>query len=42
MVTGANTPDKTVAVETVEGIGVPRPERVVSRLPQLWLDKGYD
>lgn len=41
-VTGANTPDKTVALETVDGIGVPRPERVVYRLHHLCLDKGYD
>src|SRR5712692_11281219 len=42
VVTGANTPDKTVALETVDGIGGPRPERVVYRLPHLCLDKGYD
>jgi putative transposase len=42
VVTGANTPDKTVALETVDGIGVPRPEKVVYRLPHLCLDKGYD
>ncbi len=42
VVTGANTPDKTVALETVDGIGVPRPERVVYRLHHLCLDKGYD
>jgi putative transposase len=42
VVTGANTPDKTVAVETVDSIGVPRPERVVYRLQHLGLDKGYD
>ena len=41
-VTGANTPDKTVALETVDGIGVPRPERVIYRLHHLCLDKGYD
>jgi putative transposase len=28
VVTGANTPDKTVALETVASLGVPRPERV--------------
>jgi putative transposase len=42
VVTSANTPDKTVALETVDGIGVPRPERVVYRLHHLCLDKGYD
>jgi putative transposase len=42
VVTGANTPDKTVALETVDGIGVPRPEKVGYRLPHLCLDKGYD
>jgi putative transposase len=42
VVTGANTPDKTVALETVDSIGVPRPERVVYRLHHLCLDKGYD
>jgi putative transposase len=42
VVTGANTPDKTVALETVDGIGAPRPERVVYRLHHLCLDKGYD
>jgi putative transposase len=42
VVTGANTPDKTVALETVASMGVPRPERVVYRLHHLCLDKGYD
>jgi len=42
VVTGANTPDETVALEAVDGIGVPRPERVVYRLHHLCLDKGYD
>jgi len=41
-VTGANTPDKTLALETVDGIGVARPERGVYRLHHLCLDKGYD
>lgn len=31
-VTSATTPAKTVALETGDGIGVPRPERVVYRL----------
>ncbi len=39
-VTGANTPDKTLALETVDGIGVARPERGVYRLHHLCLDKG--
>lgn len=42
VVTGANTPDKTVALETVDRIGVPRPEKGVYRLHHLCLDKGYD
>lgn len=42
VVTGANTPDKTVALETVDSIGVSRPERIVYRLHHLCLDKGYD
>jgi len=42
VVTGANTPDKTVALETVDSMGVPRPEKVVYRLHHLCLDKGYD
>jgi putative transposase len=42
VVTGANTPDKTVALAPVDGMGVPRPERVVYRLHHLCLDKGYD
>jgi putative transposase len=42
VVTGANTPDKTVALETVDGIGVPRPEKVAYRLHHVCLDKGYD
>jgi putative transposase len=42
VVTGANTPDKAVALETVDSIGVPRPERAVYRLHHLCLDKGYD
>jgi len=42
VVTGANTPDKAVALATVDGIGVPRPEKVGYRLHHLCLDKGYD
>lgn len=42
VVTGANTNDKTIALETVDGIVLPRPEKVVYRLHHLCLDKGYD
>jgi putative transposase len=42
VVTGANTPDKTVALATVDSSGVPRPAKVVYRLHHLCLDKGYD
>jgi len=31
-----------VALETVDGMGVPRPEKVVYRLHHICLDKGYD
>ena len=41
-VMGANTPDKTLALETVDGIGVARPERGVYRLHHLCLDKGSE
>ena len=41
-VTGANTHDKTVALATLDGIVVKRPEKVVYRLHHLCLDKGYD
>ena len=41
-VTGANTHDKTVALATLDGIVVNRPEKVVYRLHHLCLDKGYD
>lgn len=40
--TGANTPDKTVALETLDATGVPRPQKVVYRIHHLCLDKGYD
>lgn len=42
VVTGANTNDKTVALETVDGVAVPRPEKIVYRLHHLCLDRGYD
>ena len=41
-ITGANTPDKTVALATLDGLVVDRPEKVVYRLHHLCLDKGYD
>ena len=41
-VTGANTHDKTVALATLDGTVVDRPEKVVYRLHHLCLDKGYD
>ena len=41
-ITGANTHDKTVALATLDGIVVNRPEKVVYRLHHLCLDKGYD
>ena len=41
-ITGANTHDKTVALATLDGIVVERPEKVVYRLHHLCLDKGYD
>lgn len=42
VVTGANTPDKPVALETADGVGVPKPERAVYRLHHLCLDKGSE
>ena len=41
-ITGANTHDKTVALATLDGIVVERPEKVVYRLHHLCLDQGYD
>ena len=41
-ITGAHTHDKTVALATLDGIVVERPEKVVYRLYHLCLDKGYD
>ena len=41
-ITGANTHDKTVALATLDGIVVDRPEKVVYRLHHLCLDQGYD
>ena len=42
VVTGANTHDKTVALDTLDGIVVDRPEKVVYRLHHLCLDNGYN
>ncbi len=42
VVTAANAHDKTVALETLDGIVVERPEKAVYRLHHLCLDKGYD
>lgn len=42
VVTAANTHDKTVALETLDGIIVQRPEKLIYRIHHLCLDKGYD
>jgi len=42
VVTAANTHDKTIALETLDGIVAERPAKVVYRLHHLCLDKGYD
>ena len=42
VVTGANVHDKTVAVETLDALVVPRPPKAVYRVHHLCLDKGYD
>jgi putative transposase len=42
VVAGANVPDKTLALETLDSIPVERPGRVVKRLHHLSLDAGYD
>ena len=42
VVAGANTPDKTLALETLDSIPVERPARVVNRVHHLSLDAGYD
>ncbi len=41
VVAGANAPDKTLALETVDSTAVERPEKVVYRLHHLSLDAGY-
>ena len=42
VVTGANTHDKRVALETLDSIIVERPEKLIYRIHHLCLDKGYD
>jgi putative transposase len=42
VVAGANAPDKTLAVETLDSIPVERPAIVVYRLHHLCLDAGYN
>jgi len=41
VVTGANTPDKSVALQTLDETVVPRPEKIVYRCQHLCLDGGY-
>ena len=41
-ITGAHTHDKTVALATLDGLVVERPQKVVYRLHHLCLDQGYD
>jgi putative transposase len=42
VVTGANTHDKAVALETLDKIIVERAEKLIYRIHHLCLDKGYD
>ena len=42
VVAGANAPDKTLALETLDSTAVERPEKVVYRLHHLSLDAGYN
>jgi putative transposase len=42
VVTAANTHDKTVALETLDGIAAERPGKLIYRLHHSCLDKGYD
>jgi putative transposase len=42
VVAGANAPDKTLALETLDRTVVERPARVVYRLHHLCLDAGYN
>jgi putative transposase len=39
---GANVPDKTLALETVDSIPIERPEKGVYRVHHLSLDAGYN
>jgi putative transposase len=42
VVAGANAPDKTLALATLDSIPVERPARVINRLQHLSLDAGYN
>ncbi len=42
VVAGANAPDQTLALETVDSTAVERPEKVSYRLHHLSLDAGYN
>jgi putative transposase len=42
VVAGANAPDKTLALQTLDSTAVERPEKVVYRLHHLSLDAGYN
>jgi putative transposase len=42
VVAGANAPDQTLALETLDSTAVERPEKVVYRLHHLSLDAGYN
>jgi len=42
VVAGANAPDKTLALETLDSIPIERPEKVVYCLEHLSLDAGYN
>src|SRR2546426_915688 len=42
VVAGANVPDKTLALETVDGVKGLRPQKGSKRRQHLCLDKGYD
>jgi putative transposase len=39
---GANVPDKTLALETLDAANGLRPEKVVKRMQHLCVDAGYD
>ena len=41
-ITGANTPDKAVALATLDRLAVERPKKVVYRLHHLCLDRSYE